>query len=123
MQRLNRIRRRRLDRVRDGNDAGRLAVDGNEHGGLACGPERIRSVLHCGDVRAFRVHERPVAEKNSAAIHRALDAHACDRLERRRSPERDAPFLDAFDDGLGERMFGALLQRTDEGQQVILVDT
>ena len=36
VQRADRLGRRRLDRIGDGERAGELAVDGDEHHGVAC---------------------------------------------------------------------------------------
>ena len=82
VQRLDRLGRRRLDRIGDGDDAGQPAVDGDEHRRLALGGAARRpSLASARGVDAQVRHHRLIAERDRLAVDRAAHALAGDRLE------------------------------------------
>ena len=82
MQRADRVGRRRLDRIGDGDDAGELAVGGDEHRRPAFGAQRVGTCGQRRDVDAGIVHQRLVAERDARLASTVPgDALAGHRLE------------------------------------------
>ena len=120
VQRPDRLGRRRLDRIGDGDDAGQPFVDGNEHRRLAFGLQRLGFGRQGRGVDAEIGHHGGVAERDLPARHRAGNALAGDRLEAAGLTDRQAAFAGAADDGLGQRMLRAFFQAGGERQQFVL---
>ena len=122
MQRLDRFGRGCLDRVGDGNEAGELADDDNEHRRLAFGLQRLGlGGNRCG-VDAMVGHHRRIAERDLFTRHRAGNALAGDCLEVFGIRQLDATFSRTLDDRLGERVLRAFFKGSGERKQIILID-
>ena len=82
VQRLDRLRRRRLDRIGDADEPGRLAVDRDEHHRLPVAAQRVRRGR-----AAARHRRRALRQQRSVA-----DRHAAGR---RPCPRRPCPVTDS----------------------------
>ena len=111
----------RLDRVGDGDEPGRPAVDGDEHHRLALALQRLGRRSSGGARAPSSRHHRGVAERDarpSTVPLTPLPVIASKSAGRRASaPRASAP----RDDRLGQRMLGAALERGGEPQQLVLV--
>ena len=116
-QARQRRRRRRLDRIGDGDDAGGLAVDGNEHGRRAVAP-RVRR-LGAPERRARNaeiLQKLGVADGDLAAVDRAGDALAGDGAEIADVFEVQPALLGGGDDRGGQRMLARPFETGAERQ-------
>ncbi len=121
MQPRNRGRRRRLDRVGDGDQPGELAVDGDEDGGgaLAAQPLRLPFEGIGGDRQVMQ--ESGVADVNTLALDHAQRPLAGRRIEAHHPRRGDAARLRGRNDRLRQRMLAGLLDAGREFQHRRLV--
>ena len=88
-QRLQRGRRRLLDRVGDGEDGRCLAVDREEDGGGAVLAQPLGLAVERGRVDAVLAQEAGIAQRELAALDRAQHALAGRRVETRDIGQRE----------------------------------
>ncbi len=122
MQRLDRGGGVRLDRIGDREQPGRLAVERDQHHGLAVGARgggARREIVGCN---AQRLQQGAVADRDPPAVDHAGDALAGMRLEIDRNDNGHAARRRARDDGAGERMLAGALQAGGDREQGSRVD-
>ncbi len=110
-----------LDRVRDADQAGDPAVEHYEHDRLALVAARVGRGVERSAVKAKIGHQLGIAERHRLTVDHALDALAGDRFEILRFGHIDPAFLCAGDDGFGQGMLGAALERGGESKHLRLV--
>ena len=111
-----------LDRIGDGDDAGRLAVDGEENGGGAVAAQAFGVGGECIGVDSELLEERGGAERQPLLVHHADDALAGGRVEAAHRRQFELALLRGGDDGGGERMLAAALDAGRELQHLRLVE-
>ena len=120
MQRLERADRALLDRIGDGDEPGRLAVDRNQHHALAFLAQRVGAGREIARIDAERGEKRRVADRHAPAVDQAGHplAGLGDEVRCRRNFE--AALLGAGDDRRRQRMLAAELEAGGEPQQFVL---
>ena len=98
------------------------AVDGDEHRGLAFGAQCVGPRGKCRGVDAEIVHHRLVAERHRAPATVPLTPLPVTASKASAAASVDAALLAPFDDRLGERMLGALLEAGGKRRADLLVD-
>jgi hypothetical protein len=99
----------------------RLAPDGDEDDRLPFAAQGPRALRERPERDAEVAHERPVPQRDGAAVHRPAHALAGEALEPGDARELDAARLAALDDRRSERVLAAALQRRREAEQRRLV--
>jgi len=117
MERADRLGGAVLDRVGHADQAGRLAIDRDEHDRLSFGAQAFRLLGQLAKFDTELGHQRGIAEGHGTAVHAAAHALAGDALEGRDISQLHATVLAALDDGRSERMLAAPLEGRGEAKQ------
>jgi len=110
---------RRLDGIRDRDQPGRLPINGNEHRRLALLGQCRRLRFQWRRVHSLVAHQLAVADEERAPVHHGTDAVAGDRLKLRCVGQAGSPLPRAGHDRLGQGVFGPLLSRRHQPQQIL----
>src|SRR5512141_2588203 len=92
-----------FDGVRDSDEDGRAAVDGDEHDALALRPMLVRDRLKPGDVRSEFPEQDTVSKRDLSAVHRPGNALARVALKILGGGQIKAALLSTFDNRRRER--------------------
>ena len=122
LERGDRSRGRRLDRIGNGDDAGRLAVDGDEDGGGAFPAQLVGISSRPLVSMPASVMMPQIADHQLAPIDGARDAFADRRVEVLDRRERKAALVGRPHDGGGQRMLAAALEACGQAQQLVFLD-
>ena len=114
--------RRGFDRIGDGDDAGELAVDGEEDRGGAVLAQTLGVVGERRGVDIELGEERGIAEREPFALDHADHAFAGRRVEAAQRCERNLALGCGSNDGRRQRMLAAALGAGGETQHLRLVE-
>ena len=112
----------RLDRVSDGDDAGKLAIDGDEHRCLACAREtvgvRMTSVIS-REGNLFPCHQARIAEQHRTPGDDNRDAMTGDGLEVRCFGKSQGTLCGTANNRFTKRMLRPFFGSSSESKQII----
>ncbi len=117
---LQRVRRRRLDRVGDGDDAGGLAVDRDEDRGGAVLAQPFRLLIQRIGGDAELRQEFGVADRHAPALDHADRALAGRRVEAEHRDELDATLSRGCDDRLRQGVFARPFDAGGKAQDFVV---
>ena len=120
MDRVNRVRGGRFDRIGNGDHAGRPAVDRHEHHGLAVSAERVCGRIEHATVDAAIAKQRHVSEHDGSPVDRPHDSLSSHRLKVGGRRNRDVPVAGASDNGCRQWMLTALLEAGGQTKHFVL---
>lgn len=105
MQRSDYLERRRLDPVRNRDEADRLVVDRNKHRRLILRTGGIRRLHQSGWIGILWLHHGADSDGHAAAIDKTRDTIAGDAFEFFHGAWRDSALCRTVHGGMGKRMF------------------